>query len=249
MSVGLKFSKPFRPRRAQSVPAYRFPVLTDALANIPAPVAIAPVADVPFTPKRVYFESSMSRIRPQDAGVLDEVARHMLRNADLEVVIRAHADSSGNVEYNRILAEDRAWQTTLHLLRAGVDYGRIRRESYGSDVPETDNLTPEGRAQNRRLELMVRRRADAEPMRMEAVDASIQALADEMRTRPDIRLQIESWHPVPGSAATQRFLATAQASRIQRLLVEQGVDPDRIEVMANAGGKRRSLLLRVTETW
>jgi outer membrane protein OmpA-like peptidoglycan-associated protein len=278
MSVGLKFSKPFRPRRAQSGSGYRFPVTTEALATIVSPVAKAPLPADTFEPFAVYFESSISRVEAPDLLALEDLARRLSRNPGKRVVLSAHADSSGNPEVNRVLAEDRSWQTAVALMRMGVDRERIRMESYGADQPAETNQRPEGRAKNRRLEIELHDSEPAsgsEPIHLPVVTALdlpeggmrtfadytvetdvapsqetvsvVLALAESMRRDPEIRIRITAYHDRLGSDATKRLLATAQASRIQRLLVEQGVDVGRIETVGVAGGPRRTELLRVAE--
>lgn len=280
MSVGLKFNKPFRPRRVGYRVTYPLQASTTAFANLPTPKAKTPVAVEHFEPKKIYFESSMSSLHPAEFESLDAVARYAFRHPNSDIVLRAHADSSGHASLNVILAEDRAWKATVELLKMGVAYDRIIRESYGSVQPAELNTTPEGRAQNRRLEIEVRQRTNkgdqapstdasntevlsmGEDWRLElneyasvedvapseSMVTAITAVAQAMRASPEIRISIEAYHPFRGSEASQRLLATAQASRIQRLLIEQGVDVSRIETTGHAGGPRRTVLLRVSES-
>lgn len=278
MSVGLKFSKPFRPRRAQSGAAYPLQTTSAALVNIPAPVAKAPIPTEVFTPFDVYFESSMSAVSDTDRKRLEQVANHLSRHPHVQVVLSAHADSSGHPELNRILAEDRAWQTAVELMRMGVGYDRIRRESYGSDRPADANLLPEGRARNRRLEIAVARadvpsiqtpvptvpvdvpvmpegwmatftdyESELEVTPNPAMIAVVASVAEAMKRDPSFRIRITAYHNRVGGMASKLVLATAQASQIQQLLVEQGVDVSRIETVGVAGGPRRTELLRVAE--
>jgi outer membrane protein OmpA-like peptidoglycan-associated protein len=78
--------------------------------------------------------------------------------------------------------------------------------------------------------------------------ALIGGLAQWLNEHPDATLRIVAYHDYRGSVITKQLLATAQASHIQRLLIEQGVDVSRIETEGIAGGPRRTELLRVTES-
>jgi outer membrane protein OmpA-like peptidoglycan-associated protein len=277
MSVGLKFSKPFRPRRAQPGASFRIAPTTDALANIPAPVAKAPEMMQVFAPRTIRFESSISRVRDSEMRTIDDAVVFLEANPRMDVVMRAHADSTGLPGFNVILAEDRAWQTTVELIRRGIAYDRIRWESYGADRPVTDNRSFEGRAENRRLDLEMRPRStqpsaspspnplpwldvpadwstvvsgymtDLDMAPSDSTAALVVAIANVLNTQPDQRIRITAYHDFKGSVATKQLLATAQASRIQRLLMEQGVDVGRIETVGVAGGPRRTELLRVAE--
>ncbi len=228
----------------------------------------------------IRFESSRSEVRPSEMQAILDAARFLKRNPSHEVVLRAHADSSGYPGLNRILAEDRAWQATVALMKQGVDAVRIRRESYSADRPIQSNTTPEGRTENRRLEIIIRpvteqrwsqdapNTDDLSRMDMadgwsltfdtygspldlaltEAMRVSVLALAAEMRSDPAIRVRVTGYHDYHGSQATRQMLALAQASQIQRLLIEAGVEPTRIETLGLSGRPRRTDLLRVTET-
>jgi outer membrane protein OmpA-like peptidoglycan-associated protein len=278
MSVGLKFNKPFRPRRAVAGPHYPFPSTTGAILSVAAPVAKTPAVAEVFEPGMVYFESSMSTVRDSETQTLDEAVAFLERNPRLEIVLRAHADSSGHPDVNRILAEDRAWKTAVELMRRGVEPDRIRTESFGDQRPALDNRTVEGRAMNRRLEVAMRPRtaestssddvAVISPASLpdngvvtladysasldltpgDSSRALILAVATWLNDHPEAILRILSMHDFGGSELTKRLLATAQASHIQRLLIEQGVDVSRIETEGVAGGPRRTELLRVPES-
>jgi outer membrane protein OmpA-like peptidoglycan-associated protein len=78
--------------------------------------------------------------------------------------------------------------------------------------------------------------------------ALIAGLARWLNEHPDATLRIVAYHGYRGSDITKRLLATAQASHIQRLLIEQGVDVSRIETEGIADGPRRTELRRVTES-
>lgn len=277
MSVGLKFNKLSRPRRNPVGNEFRAPAITKTLSIGTAPIAKTPAAVEVFEPRTVYFRSSLSMIDESEWATLDEAVAYLTKHPRFEIVLKAHADSSGHPEVNRLLAEDRAWKTAVELMRRGVEPDRIRTESFGDQRPVLENRTAEGRALNRRLELTVRPKtvsasavddsgirsstlsdegtmtladyaSDLDLALSASSKESVMDLAAWMKQNPDARLRIVAYHDFRGSAMTKRLLATAQASHIQRMLVEQGVDVSRIETEGMAGGPRRTDLLRVTES-
>ena len=72
---------------------------------------------------------------------------------DINLKIIGHTDAIGSHEYNQILSENRARSTKEYLLIHGVEPGRIDTEGMGKREPYASNLTEEGRALNRRVEL------------------------------------------------------------------------------------------------
>jgi len=71
------------------------------------------------------------------------------------VSIEGHTDSQGADAYNLNLSEQRAQAVVTYLIDQGVDGTRLSSIGYGESAPIGDNDTPEGRAQNRRIEFNV----------------------------------------------------------------------------------------------
>jgi outer membrane protein OmpA-like peptidoglycan-associated protein len=89
--------------------------------------------------------------------VLDEEAEKLkARRANAPpVVVEGHTDSTGDPAYNQDLAERRAEVVRDYLVSHGVNGTKVTVESAGPDKPAADNDTPEGRAENRRVEIEV----------------------------------------------------------------------------------------------
>ena len=90
-----------------------------------------------------------------DLTVLDGVVKTLKDNPDTKVVIEGHTDSIGGDAYNKKLSERRAEAVKRYLVRQGIDAGRIRTVGHGKTKPVADNGTEEGRAKNRRAEVVV----------------------------------------------------------------------------------------------
>jgi len=94
-------------------------------------------------------------IRPESMALLEEAAARLKEHGNLGVVIEGHSDSTGSVQYNQQLSLRRAETVRDSLVELGVDRGRIVTVGKGASEPIASNETPEGRAKNRRVVLVV----------------------------------------------------------------------------------------------
>ena len=69
--------------------------------------------------------------------------------------IQGHTDATGDADYNEKLGEARAEAVRRYLSRGGIALNRMATISYGEEAPVASNDTPEGRAQNRRVSIIV----------------------------------------------------------------------------------------------
>ncbi len=100
----------------------------------------------------VLFDFDRSNIKPEFAGVLDDVAALILANNE-QVVVEGHTDSIGSEAYNFALGQRRADSVASFLNTAGVPAADMTTVSFGETRPIAPNDTPEGRALNRRVEI------------------------------------------------------------------------------------------------
>jgi OOP family OmpA-OmpF porin len=105
--------------------------------------------------KPVYFEIESAVLSAYAKRVLDEAASILASNANVQVEIGGHADSSGPEDYNMKLSVRRAEAVRQYLEQAGVDSKRLTVRGYGESQPIASNETILGRADNRRVELKV----------------------------------------------------------------------------------------------
>jgi outer membrane protein OmpA-like peptidoglycan-associated protein len=104
-------------------------------------------------PGNVTFQTNSSDLNPQFFAVLDSVVL-VLQEYDKTIIeVAGHTDSTGSAEYNQSLSERRAATVATYVNNRGVDQRRILAFGRGLTQPIADNSTPEGRAQNRRVEL------------------------------------------------------------------------------------------------
>ena len=108
-------------------------------------------------PSVALFPRRSAELTEQGKAVLEEnreIAKEMLQRATyIEVV--GHTDDVGDDDYNQDLSEQRAAAVSQYLIDAGVDGSKIVAVGAGERMPITTNKTPEGRAENRRVEVLV----------------------------------------------------------------------------------------------
>jgi outer membrane protein OmpA-like peptidoglycan-associated protein len=107
-------------------------------------------------PGSVSFTSGSESLSAKVHPTLDKVAGTLNEYPDTTVTVIGHSDSTGAPEANRELARRRAAAVADYLADRGVARGRIKVETRGDLEPIVDNATEAGRAQNRRVELVVR---------------------------------------------------------------------------------------------
>ena len=102
----------------------------------------------------VNFDFNKSTIRAGDAAVLDEAAASLKADPNVTVNVNGYCDAVGSVKYNQKLSERRAESVVKYLVKAGIPEDRLAPHGYGKTDFVATNDTAEGRAQNRRVELI-----------------------------------------------------------------------------------------------
>lgn len=106
-------------------------------------------------PQDITFDTDSYAVRPSLRADLGRVAENLLRYPNSSVQVIGHTDNEGEAAYNLGLSERRAGAVADVLQAGGVTFDRIRTTGRGEEQPLASNLTPEGRAQNRRVEIVV----------------------------------------------------------------------------------------------
>jgi outer membrane protein OmpA-like peptidoglycan-associated protein len=106
-------------------------------------------------PQDILFPVDSFTVAPALRGDLLKVAQSLQAYPDTTVQVVGHTDSDGAASYNQSLSERRASAVAEVLASGGVSYGRIRSFGRGEDQPIASNLTSQGKAQNRRVEIVI----------------------------------------------------------------------------------------------
>ena len=103
----------------------------------------------------LYFDTDKAVIKPESRSTLDEIAKLLRAQPQLNVVIVGHTDSQGTYDYNMDLSRRRAEAIAAELARSyRIASARLRTAGVGFLAPVGPNATEEGRALNRRVELV-----------------------------------------------------------------------------------------------
>jgi OmpA-OmpF porin, OOP family len=103
----------------------------------------------------IYFDTGKSEIKPESKQAIGEIAKLLKNDAGLKVYVVGHTDNVGGLEANMKLSQDRADAVTQALIRDhGITAARLKAYGDGPYAPVASNDTDEGRAKNRRVELV-----------------------------------------------------------------------------------------------
>lgn len=100
------------------------------------------------------FDTDKAVIRDADKGTLEQVNELLVKNAALKLLVEGHTDTSGDAKRNKVLSEQRARAVVDALVGKGVDKLRLASAGLGGTKPVADNGSEDGRAKNRRVELV-----------------------------------------------------------------------------------------------
>ena len=105
---------------------------------------------------KIQFASASAEVRPESMGLLEALA-DIARRCPVTLQIEGHTDSTGTVEFNDRLSRNRAESVKAILEGMQIDSDQLVAVGYGQRRPIGDNQTERGKAQNRRIEIKVRR--------------------------------------------------------------------------------------------
>lgn len=104
----------------------------------------------------VHFATGKADILPESRPLIDEVVKMLSKRSTLRVGIEGHTDNTGSAATNKTLSDARARSVVNAIVAAGVNPNRLDPVGVGQERPVADNRTEEGRAKNRRVEIVKR---------------------------------------------------------------------------------------------
>lgn len=102
----------------------------------------------------INFDTGKSIIRDDSKPIIDQIVEMMKSNPELKIGVEGHTDNVGTPVSNKTLSEARAKSVVAAIVAKGISADRLSPVGFGQDKPIADNSTEEGRAQNRRVELV-----------------------------------------------------------------------------------------------
>jgi len=111
-----------------------------------------------ITLKNIFFDYNKTTLKAQSYIELDKLYEFMQENDIKEVEIAGHTDSDGSDEHNMKLSDGRAKSVMDYLVSKGIEKERLTSHGYGETIPVASNSTDIGRAENRRVEFVIKRK-------------------------------------------------------------------------------------------
>ncbi|MRR36670.1 OmpA family protein [bacterium] len=105
----------------------------------------------------VFFASNKSVLLPAAQNQLNQVADALMVTKERKLTVEGHTDSQGESDYNQELSRQRADAVRSYIIARGYPGTLIQAQGMGEEKPVADNASAEGRANNRRVEIIVER--------------------------------------------------------------------------------------------
>jgi OOP family OmpA-OmpF porin len=102
----------------------------------------------------INFDYNLATIKPESMGTLNMIMQILKDNPELKFEVGGYTDADGADDYNTKLSQQRADAVRSQLINMGIKDKRLTSKGYGKSKPISDNLTPEGKANNRRVEFV-----------------------------------------------------------------------------------------------
>jgi OOP family OmpA-OmpF porin len=102
----------------------------------------------------IQFDTGKATIQPGSEKVLQQIVELLQQNPDLKLRVEGHTDNQGNAAANQTLSDKRAQAVVAWLTGKGINASRLTAKGFGATKPVADNGTDDGRAKNRRVELV-----------------------------------------------------------------------------------------------
>jgi len=102
----------------------------------------------------INFDSGKSTIKKESMPIVEQIIEMMNQVKDIKLSVEGHTDSDGSNESNLKLSEARAKAVVEAITKGGIDAARLSSAGFGEEKSMADNSTSEGKAKNRRVELI-----------------------------------------------------------------------------------------------
>jgi outer membrane protein OmpA-like peptidoglycan-associated protein len=102
----------------------------------------------------INFDTGKSTIKSESKPIITQIVEMLKSNTDLKLIVEGHTDNVGNAKSNKTLSEERAKSVVAAIVTQEIDIKRLSSFGHGQDKPIADNKTEEGKAKNRRVELV-----------------------------------------------------------------------------------------------
>jgi outer membrane protein OmpA-like peptidoglycan-associated protein len=187
------------------------------------------------------FALGSAQLTPQAEGVLDGLVALANKHPGAVIEIGGYTDSTGSAVFNQQLSEKRAMSVRNYMVLRGITPDRLKAIGYGETNFVATNDTPEGRQQNRRVEFkFLGQDAIGLPVlhfkvgKSELTEASmndLNGIAEKLKARPNVRVEIAAYTDSSGSANLNESLSLKRAKMVKDMLIAKGVAPENLEAV------------------
>lgn len=105
----------------------------------------------------IYFAVNESKLSPENREILDQVVQRLQQHPELRLVIKGFSDDQADSTYNLDISRQRAQAVAAYFMTNQISAEQLKIEFFGEKFPRNTNDTPEGRAQNRRVEFEIQK--------------------------------------------------------------------------------------------
>jgi len=102
----------------------------------------------------IKFDINKATLKPESMGPINKIYKMMVKKPDLKFSVEGHTDADGGDEANMTLSKARGKAVMKKLISMGIDSSRLKSNGFGESKPIDNNSTPEGKANNRRVEFV-----------------------------------------------------------------------------------------------
>jgi len=207
---------------------------------------------VHFDKVEVHYETNSTKLSKGAMEQLDKAATLLRQHAGINLHIKGFSDAIGSEAYNLWLSAQRAASAESYLLDKGVDVSRLFVMGLGEVSPVATNATAEGRAQNRRVEII---QADDEYIPVKYKDVllrgiqfelesselsllakqSLMRVAEVLKVYPSIQVKVEGHTDTTGSMKYNMQLSYKRALAVKTYLISHGIEASRVSIAGHGG--------------
>ena len=102
----------------------------------------------------INFETGKSTLKPESLPIVDQMVKMLNEAPTMKISIEGHTDNVGTPAANKVLSENRAKSVVNALIAKGIEKTRLSSKGWGQEKPMTDNNSDDGKAKNRRVEIV-----------------------------------------------------------------------------------------------
>lgn len=122
--------------------------------DIEASAMFKEISEKGFIALYINFETGKSAIKSESLSIVDQMVQMLKEAPDLKISVQGHTDNTGTAAANQALSEQRAAALVKALTEKGIDKSRLSSKGFGQTKPVADNASEDGKAKNRRVEIV-----------------------------------------------------------------------------------------------